>query len=391
MAMTKAGGAARTTLILGGGVGGIVAANRLRKLLPRTDRIVLFDREQYHVFQPSLLWLAVGWREAERIRRPLDRLRRKGIEVVTAEVTRIDPSAQTVTAGGTTFAGDAVIVALGAELAPDAVGGLSAAGHNLYTLEGASAIRSAVATIRRGRIVVLTAAPAYKCPAAPYEAALLIDGALRRRGLRDAVDLDLYAAEPGPMGVAGPDVSAAVRGLVESKGITYHPEHQVTSVDATSRRISFANGTTADFDVLVYVPPHKAPAVVRGAGLTNETGWIPVDRATLTTKVPDVFAIGDVTTIPLSIGKPLPKAGVFAHAQAEVVAANIAHAWTGRGERRAFDGHGQCFVETGDGRAGIGAGNFYGEPKPQVTLRRPSRIWHWAKVLLEKRWLAQWF
>lgn len=383
--------AGRTALVLGGGVGGLVAANRLRALLPRTDRVVLFEREPYHVFQPSLLWLAVGWREADRISRPLDRLHAKGIDVVTAEITRIDPSRRTVTAGRTSVPGDAIVVALAADLAPAAIPGLSDAGLNLYTLGGASAIRPALASIRGGRIMVLTAAPAYKCPAAPYEAALLIDGALRRRGVRDAVQLELYAAEAGPMGVAGPEISAAVRGLVESRGIRYHPDHQVTSVDPVTRRISFANGTTADFDLLVYVPPHRAPAVVREAGLTNGSGWISVDRHALTTAAPDVFAIGDVTTIPLSVGKPLPKAGVFAHAEADVVAANIAHAWTGRGERRAFDGHGQCFLETGDGRAAMGAGNFYGEPTPRVRLRAPNRIWHWAKILLEKRWLSQWF
>ena len=123
--------------------------------------------------------------------------------------------------------------------------------------------------------------------------------------------------------------------------------------------------------------------------MTDESGWIPVDRATLETKFPGVYAIGDVTTIPLTMGKPLPKAGVFAHAQAEVVASNIVHAWTGRGKRHAFDGHGQCFVETGDGRAGIGFGDFYGEPSPRVSMRGPSRFWHLSKVLFEKRWLWQ--
>src|SRR3989338_761401 len=189
---------------------------------------------------------------------------------------------------------------------------------------------------------------------------MLIESALRLRGVRQAVQIDLFAAEPGPMGVAGPQVSAAVRQVVESKGVKYHPEHQIVTVDPSARRLAFANGTSADFDLLVYVPPHRAPAVVRDAGLGNETGWIPVDRATLETKFPGVFAIGDVTTIPLTMGKPLPKAGVFAHAQAEVVSANIATAWTGRGERRAFDGNGQCFLEKGDGRAGGGAGDFYG-------------------------------
>jgi len=220
---------------------------------------------------------------------------------------------------------------------------------------------------------------------------MLIEATLRRRGIRTRAQLNFYAAEPGPMGVAGPQVSSAVRQMVESKGIAYHPEHQVTVVDAAARRIAFANGASADYDLLVYVPPHRALAVVRDAGLASASGWIPVHRQTFETQFPGVYAIGDVTTVPLAMGKPLPKAGVFAHGEAEVVAANLANDWTGRGVRRTFDGHGQCFLETGDRRAGIGVGNFYGEPTPQIVLRAPSRWSHWAKVLFEKRWLSQWF
>lgn len=387
----RANTAAKTALILGAGVGGVVAANRLRQRLPRDFRVVLVDRERQHVFQPSLLWLAVGDRTPERIQRPLERLRRKGIDVVTGEIAAIDPASRTVRVDGRELAADAMIVALGAELAPDAVPGLTEAGHNLYTGQGAAAVRDALAGLRAGRVIVLTAAAAYKCPAAPYEAAMLVEAALRRRSIRDRVTLDLYAAEPGPMGVAGPEVSAAVRAAVESKGIGYHPAHQVTTVDPAARRLTFANGATADFDLLVYVPPHRAPAVVRDAGLADASGWVPVDRTTFATRFPSVYAIGDVTVVPLTMGKPLPKAGVFAHAAAEVVAANLVHAWTGRGARRIFDGHGQCFLETGDGRAGLGAGNFYGEPVPRVKLHPPSRWWHWAKVLFERRWLRKWF
>ena len=381
----------KTVLILGGGVGGLIAAHRFRERLPDSHRVVLIDREAYHLFQPSLLWLLVGERQPERITRPLARLERKGIHVVQAGIERIDPRTRTVRAGGQEWTGDAIVVSLGAELAPEAVPGLAAAGQNLYTLEGAVAFRDALAAFTRGRIVLLTAAPAYKCPAAPYEAAMLIECALRRRGIRDRVQLDLYAAEPGPMGVAGPQVSAAVRQIVEQKGIRYHPEHQITTVDPTARRLSFANGAQADFDLLVYVPPHRAPSVVRQAGLAPDGGWVSVDRHTFETQFPGVFAIGDVTSVPLAMGKPLPKAGVFAHAQAEVVAANLTAEWTGGGGRRVFDGHGECFIETGDGRAGFGAGNFYAEPTPQVTLRGPSRWWHWSKVLFERRWLRQWF
>lgn len=381
---------AKTVLILGAGVGGLVAANVLRRRLPRSHRVVLIDREAEHVFQPSLLWLAIGDRRPERIQRPLARLARKGIDVVRAEIEWIDPERRAVQAGGREFTADAMVVSLGAELAPETIPGLAQAGHNLYTLEGAAALRDALARFPGGRVVVLTAAPAYKCPAAPYEAAMLIEYDLRRRELRSQAQLDIYAAEPGPMGVAGPHVSAAVRQMVEQKGIGYHPEHQVVSVDASARRLVFANGSQAEFDLLVYVPPHRAPAVVRAAGLAREGGWVSVNRATFATRFPGVFAIGDVTAVPLAMGKPLPKAGVFAHTQAEVVAANLVAEWTGRGQRRVFDGYGKCFLETGDGRAGLGAGNFYAEPTPDVKLRAPSRWWHWGKVLFERAWLSRW-
>lgn len=381
---------ARTVAVLGGGVGGLVAAHRLRKRLPRTDRVLLITREEQHVFQPSLLWLAAGSRTAEQIQRPLTRLQRKGIEVMTTVVTRIDPVTRTIGTTSGDVSADAIIVALGADLAPDAIPGLQDGGHNLYTLEGAAALSAALQRIDHGRIVVLTAAPAYKCPAAPYEAAMLIQSVLRKRGVADAVSIALYAAEPGPMAVTGPQVSGAVRSLVESKGIRYHPEHQVTSVDPARRRLTFANGAAADYDLLVYVPPHRAPAVVKASGLVSESGWIAVDRWTFATAWPMVFAIGDVTSVPLSMGKPLPKAGVFAHAQAEVVADNLAATWSNRGATRRFDGHGKCFLETGGGRAGLGSGNFYGEPSPQVALHGPSVWWHWSKVLFEQAWFRRW-
>ncbi len=384
-------GSGRTALILGGGIGGIVVANELRRRLPRSDRVLVFERVEEHVFAPSLLWLAIGDRAADAIRTPLSRLLRHGIEVVHGSVESIDPLQRTVTANGERHEGDAIVIALGAQLVPQVIPGLEAAGHNVYTLEGALSLREALRAFRTGRIAVLTAAPLYKCPAAPYEAAMLIEYDCRRRGIRQDVSIDVLAAEPGPMGVAGPAVSASIREALGAKKIGYYPGRQILTADASGRNLTFTDGSTAEYDLLIYVPPHRAPEVVAASGLTDATGWIPVNRNTLETTYAGIFAVGDVSTIPLSLGKPLPKAGVFAHAQAKVVARNIVRAWTKRGKAASFDGHGACFVEVGDGRAAIGKGNFYAEPTPEVTLYAPSRPRHWAKVIFERTWLRRLF
>jgi sulfide:quinone oxidoreductase len=377
-----------SVLILGGGIGGVAAANALRKALPKKHRIVLVDREPSFTLAASFLWVMSGARTAAQVSRPLDNLRRKGIEVVHGEVERLDPERREVTVSGAKMAADQIVVALGAEFALDAIPGLAPAGHTFCTLDGAVALRKALQGFQGGRIVLLTAAPAYKCPAAPYEAAMLIDADCRRRGLRERTEITLYSAEPGPMGVAGPDVSAAVRRMVEDRGVVYRPEHQVARVEG--RRAIFTNGVEAEFDLLAYVPPLRPPKVLTNSGLADGTGWVRVDRTTLETSFAGVHAIGDVTFIPLAMGKPLPRAGVFAHGQAEVVARNIACSLLGKGSRALYDGHGECFIETGDGKAGFGSGNFYAEPKPAVQVRKPSRAWHAGKVLLEKQILWQW-
>ena len=379
----------RTVVVLGGGVGGVAAASRLRQRLRPEDRVVLIDREQRHVFQASLLWVATGTRRPEQIGRVLTRLRARGVEVVTGEVTELDTGSRRVQVGGTAIEADAMIVSLGADLAPEVIPGLSAAGHNLYTLEGATAIREALERFAGGRVVVLTAAPAYKCPAAPYEAAMLVKAHLRTRGVHGAA-VEVWAAEPGPMGTAGPDVSAAVRAMVEGHGIGYHPEHQIESVDGPNRVLRFSNGASADFDLLIYVPPHRCPPVLQQAGLTGASGWIEVDPGTMAAGPPAVFAIGDATGIRIPSGKMLPKAGVFAHRQADVVADNLADEWSGRQPERRFDGVGACFIETGGGRGGYGWGDFYATPAPRMRLHRPSRWGHWGKILFEKRWLRHW-
>jgi sulfide:quinone oxidoreductase len=314
----------------------------------------------------------------------------RGIRLVAGTIQRIDARSKVVVVDGQSIAGDALVVALGADYDLKAIPGLQAGGHNLYSLEGADSLRNGLSSFETGTFSIVTAAPAYKCPAAPYEAAMLVESYLRKRGIRNRVQMEFWAAEPGPMGVAGPVVSSAVKAMIEALGIAYRPARQIREVDAVARRLAFADGSQASYDILAYVPPHTAPSVVREAGLVDSSGWIPVDRLTLETAHAGVYAVGDVTTIPLSLGKPLPKAGTFAEGQGRVAAMNVVHTLTARGRPASFAGHGACLVETGASTAAYGGGNFYAEPLPQVALKRPARFWHLAKILVERRWLRRW-
>jgi sulfide:quinone oxidoreductase len=207
----------------------------------------------------------------------------------------------------------------------------------------------------------------------------------------------MISPEGMPMGTAGPSMAEAVKSLLAERGIPYRPLTGTRAVDVGANELVLESGERVPFDLLAAVPPHRSPQVVREAGLANEAGWVPVDAGTLATRFERVFALGDVTTIPLpgrfSPDTPLvlPKAGIFAHKQAEVVAHNLTVEITGQGKPQVFDGFGGCFIELGDGRAGYGEGDFYDQKAPAISLRPPARRWHWAKILFEKYWLWRWF
>lgn len=378
----------RVVLVLGGGVGGLVAANELRRRLEPSDRVVVIEQERQHLFQPSLLWLMVGRRRRDQIERPLRELLAPRVELVQAEVTSIDPAARTIETSAGGFKGDALVVALGAEPDRDAIPGYREAALDFFSPDGAAACARALDRFKGGRVVVTVAALPYKCPAAPYEAALLLDDELRRRGLRERSEIEVYSPEPAPMPVAGPVMGAAVVGLLDAKGIRFLPGSRVERFEPESHEVVLGDGSRIGYDLLAGVPPHRAPAVVRASSLAGDTGWIPVDGETLETRHERVHAIGDVTTITLPNGKPLPRAGVFAHGEGLVVARWIAATWAGRSAPKPFDGVGYCWVEAGAGQAAFAAGDFYAKPDPALRLRAPGRSWHAGKVLFERSWIG---
>lgn len=379
-----------TVVVLGGGIGGVVAARKIRSSVPGATRVVLIERQPLQSFPPSYTWVMTGERRPAAITRDLRRLRGKGIEVIEAAADSVDFERRIAVAGGREIACDYLVLALGAELASDAIPGFTDEAFSYYRLADAEQLHKELQDFQGGRIALLIPSLPYKCPAAPYEGAMLLDSLFRKRGVRNRVDISLSTPEPHPLPVAGPLLGSAVVSMLEQKEIAYHPQRKTTAIDAAVHAIVFDDGAREKYDLLIAVPPHRPPAIVRDSPIAGPTGWAKVDRGLLQTDRPRVFAIGDVTAIPLFDGMMLPKAGVFAHAQAEVVAENIAAEIRGHAERRRFDGHGYCFLETGAGKAASADGNFYAEPR-QVAMKDPARLRRLGKMAFERWWLWRWY
>lgn len=384
----------KTIVVLGGGVGGVVAANELRLRLASDHRVVLIERHEQHAFAPSFLWVMTGQRRPEQIQRPVRSLVRAGVEVIHAEIQSVSLDERHVTTDTDTHAFDYLVVALGAELAADAIPGLAEGAHTYYSLDGAVALRDELARFDGGGVAVVVAGLPYKCPGAPHEGAMLIRDVLRRRGVRARTDIHLFTPEPAPMAVAGVELGEAVGRMLGQRGIALHTSFRLTAVDPAARQLQFDAQPPVSYDLLVAIPPHRPSGLLRDSGLAGESGWVPVDRETLETQHDGVYALGDATAVeipgrwkadtPLS----LPKAGVFAHGQGMVVARRIAAEIAGDRPSALFGGDGYCMLEAGAGIAGFAYGDFYAEPAPVVRLRRPGRRWHVGKALFEQWWLA---
>lgn len=386
----------KTTLILGAGIGGVVAAKRLRKRLKREHQVILVDKETRHLFQPSLLWVMLNQRQPHQLTRDLRAFNRKGIRYVRGEVTSIEPDKRKVKISTREFSYDYLIVALGAEADTEAIPGLSTA-YNLHGLDSMINLRNSLRDFSGGKVVIVVSRIPFKCPAAPLETSFLLNNLFKTKGIRDKVSLDIYTAEPRPMPVAGPAVGDAINELLAKEQIGYHPKLSLASVNAQKKELNFESGEKVPFDLLIAVPPQVSPKVIRESKLAGDGGWIPVNRTTLKTKYDDIFAIGDVAAIKLpgqyqpDAPLMLPKAGVFAHGQADVVAHNIGVEIKHQGSLREFRGEGSCFLEVGEGKAGYAKGQFYATPHPLVNLKAPTKVWRWAKVFTEKYWFWRWF
>jgi sulfide:quinone oxidoreductase len=372
-------------VILGGGVGGTIVANRLaRKVGRRHDvEITVVDQTGRHVYQPGFMYIAFGHERAASLTRPERTLLDERVRVVVAEVGRVDEaSRRVVLSDGKELPYDYLVIATGSRIVPDEVPHFAEEAHHFYTAEAAERLRTALDAFTGGRIVVAIAGMPYKCPPAPLEVSFLIEAELRQRGLRDTSEIHFCS----PIGRAFTieSVSDMATPILEEKGIELHTFFNVEAIDPGRKVVQSLEGEELPYDLLVLVPPHKGAQFLIDSGFAPAPGgWLPTDRATLQVGGrPNVFALGDATDLPLS------KAGSTAHFEAPVVAERIAAAIEGRepkGGEASYTGRVMCFFEIGDGKGTLLRFDYDHPPRPP----KPNRIWHLGKIAFNKAyWLT---
>ncbi len=361
-------------VVIGGGVGGTLVANLLARELRADAKVSLVDPTGMHLYQPGFLYVALDQANALWLSRDERTLLKRDVDLVIDAAERIDPIAQTVRlARGGSLSYDYLVVATGSRLDRDAIPRLVQGSHDFYSLDGAQRLREALRAFRGGRVLVGVAGIPYKCPPAPVEFTLMLDGALRRRGLRERSEITLLS--PLNRAFTVEPASKLVQPIMAKRGIGLSTFFNVESVDPAKRTVSSIEGETAEYDLLVLVPPHRGASVVEQSGLGDAGGWIPTDRATLQHAAYErIFALGDATDLPIS------KSGSTAHFEAPIVASRIASLVHGTVPEVAYGGRVMCFLETGDGRATALRFDYQHPPVPPT----PSRLWHIAKWMFNR-------
>ncbi|MGD0177164.1 MAG: FAD/NAD(P)-binding oxidoreductase [Candidatus Bathyarchaeia archaeon] len=360
----------KNILILGGGFGGLAAANKLRKGLSSEHTVTLVDKQPLFFMGLTKLWVINGRRQVGQNPGNRTLLTKRGINFVEGEVSEIDLANREVRIGTERFTYDYLIIALGADYSLGSPKGFARYAKNMYTESGCAEIRDLLPSLRGGTLTVLVCGLPFKCPPAPYEASMIIDDVLRKNGVRDKVRMQIVTPEAHPLGILGSEAGKRVTTLLASREIAYYPSQKVKEIRQTS--ILTEEGKEIPHDAIFAIPIHVAPSVLKNSRLLDESGWIPVDSATLATEIPNVYAVGDCADPKTPKGAMLPRAGVLAEEQGKVVAQNITNEIQGAEKSAAFDGQGVCFMEAGDGIAAPLRANFYAQPNPEWELEPPS-------------------
>ena len=351
-------------LILGAGFAGLELATRLSDSLADEVRVTLLDQNDSFSFGFSKLDVLLGRRTIEDVRLHYREISKEGVEFRQERITSIDPEGRRVTTDEGSYDADILAVALGADYDLPATPGFEEGGFEYYSVAGAGRLRDALPEFESGTIVIGILGHPFKCPPAPFEGALLLHDLLTERGIREAAEIRVVGPMAAPVPITK-EVSQQILGALEERGIEYVPKQLVVSLDTQAKEARLASGGSVPYDLFIGVPVHRVPEVVESSGLAVD-GWVPVDHSNLATRFPGVYALGDLSGIPMA------KAGVFAEAAARTVADDIAASLHGTELEEPYEGVGSCYIEFGGGLVGKVEANFLGGPQPTARLVGPS-------------------
>lgn len=376
-------------VILGAGTGGTMMAQHLYKSLNKKEwSISIVDERKDHYYQPGFLFLPFDQYKPEDIVKPIAEFIPKGVDFINMGIEKILPDAHQVNlSNGNTLMYDLLIIATGSEIAPDETEGMQSdewgkSVFTFYTFEGAKALRDKLRTWEGGKLVVHITEMPIKCPVAPLEFAFLADSYFKDKNMREKVEITYVTPLSGAF--TKPKATETLEYLLKEKNIQIEPDFAIESVDNESKTINDYGGKSIAFDILVTVPTNKGSNVIERSGMGDELNFIPTDKATLQSKkYPDVFVIGDATNVPTS------KAGSVVHFEAEILTDNILSYIKGQKMTEEFDGHANCFIETGGGKALLIDFNYDHEPVTgtfpiagvgPLRLLKESRFNHFGKL-----------
>jgi sulfide:quinone oxidoreductase len=370
-------------VVLGAGFGGLELASRLSDSLADDVRVTLIDRSDGFTFGFAKLGIVFEGKDAAAVSIPYRELAKPSVEFRQEQITAIDPTARRVTTAHGSYDADILVVALGADYDLDATPGFAEGGLEYYSIAGAERMRDALPSFTGGTILIGVLGQPFKCPPAPFEGAFLLHDQLVARGIRDQTEIRVIAPMAGPVPITA-EVSQQFRDELTARGIEYVGKTQVVELDPVAKEAVLESGERLPYDLFVGIPIHKVPAVVAQSGLADG-GWVAVDRDTLMTPYPDVYAVGDV------VGIPMAKAGVFAENAAAVVADNIIARHRGEPAERRYEGDGSCYLEFGSGRVAKVEANFLGGPAPTARIVGPSEELAADKKAFGAERRARWF
>ena len=376
----------KRVLILGGGFGGIATAHKLKEKLGNEVEVILVDKRPYFMVGFRKSWALIGESPLEDGQRQLGSLSKIGVEVRRGTIEKINPVEKFAEVDGEIIKADALVVALGAELAPQAVTGFKDYAYNVYDPDDIPRAEKAIADFSGGKVVIGVFGAPYKCSPAPYEMAILLNEKFKARGIKASIEV--FSPQPKSLPILEQESCDSFESRLEGYGIRFYPNHKATGIEAG--KVLFEN-KQIEFDLLLAVPPHKAPTVLKDSGLLGQSGWIEINPRTTETSFEGVYAIGDVTHVTLANKKPLPKAGLFAELMGETAGERIASVFAGQEPTATFTGEGGCYLEVGNGQAMMVQGNFLAEPEPIVSLTESSKEYLEEKKKFESERLEKWF